>query len=137
MTTSSPTTRPATIGEPELARWLDAYGAAWEGRDSDAAVGLFTDDADYHWGPFDVLHGRAEIAQRWSAATSNQRDIHFEHAPLAIADELAFAHWRCTLKRLSTGMHCELDGILVLRFDEHGLCTQLREWWLAREERAS
>ena len=137
MTTTTHTTRAAALTEAALARWLDAYGAAWEHRDDAAAVCLFTDDADYHWGPFDALHGRAQIAARWATATSNQRDIHFEHTPLAIAGDLAFAHWRCTLERISTGMQCELDGILVLRFDEHGLCTQLREWWLATEERAS
>lgn len=126
-----------TVTEGQLARWLDAYGRAWEAQDGDRAARLFAAGADYHWGPFDTpLHGRQEIAQRWSAATSDQRDIHFEHTPLAIAGDLAFASWRTTFQRLSTGMLCELDGILVLRFAPDGLCSELREWWLAKERPA-
>lgn len=114
-----------------LERWLDAYGAAWEARDGDAAAELFADEARYHWGPFEPpLEGRTAIAERWSAATSGQRDIHFEHTPLGIADGLAFVHWRSSFVRLATLEDVTLDGIFVLRFEADGLCSELREWWL-------
>lgn len=124
---------PAAVAESRLARWLDRYGAAWEARDGEAAAELFTAGAVYHWGPFDVLHGVAAVTRRWAAATADQRDISFEHAPLGLAGGLAYAHWRCRFRRRSTGLRCELDGVFVLRFDEDGRCSELREWWLQRE----
>ncbi len=116
-----------------LAGWLDAYGFAWEARDGDAAARLFSARTAYHWGPFETpLEGRVAIAQRWTAATSDQQNIRFEHTPLAITGDYAFARWRTAFARRGGGARRELDGVFVLRFDEHGMCSELREWWLER-----
>lgn len=120
------------LAEDAVAAWLDAYGAAWEDRDGEAAARLFSEDAVYHWGPFETLDRRAAIAQRWAAATRDQREIRFEHTPLGTYGEQAFAHWRTTLTRASTADGVELDGIFVLRFGADGKCAELSEWWRDR-----
>jgi hypothetical protein len=128
---ASETTRPLTLDW--LAGWLDAYGFAWEARDGDAAARLFSAHAAYHWGPFETpLEGRVAITQRWTAATSDQQDIRFEHTPLAITADYAFARWRTAFTRRGGDTRTQLDGGFVLRFDEHGMCSELREWWLER-----
>lgn len=124
----------STLTADQVVGWLDAYGRAWETRDGDAAAALFGDRARYEWGPFaPPLQGRAAIALRWAAATCDQRDIRFGHQLLAISGGHAFVHWRATFERLSTGARTELDGVFVLHFSEHGMCTELREWWLERK----
>jgi ketosteroid isomerase-like protein len=65
-------------------RWLDAYGAAWEGRDPETAAALFTEDAEYCWTPFqEPKRGPAEIAGAWGGATSRQGEVQFRHTILA------------------------------------------------------
>ena len=57
-------------------RWLQAYGQAWEARDSAAAVRLFSKNAAYHWTPFDPPYvGRAEIAAALEATRWNVTEV--------------------------------------------------------------
>ena len=115
--------------------WLRRYGAAWEARDGEAAASLFADEAEYCWGPHDPpLTGRDAIRDRWSEATSDQRDVTFRHEILGIDGDRAFVRWQSSFVRRSTRAQVELDGIFVLDFGhDERLCRRLQEWWLARE----
>jgi hypothetical protein len=52
--------------------------------------------------------------------------------PLAVAGERGVANWRVSFD--SDDGRIELDGILVLDFDERGRCTLHREWYEQRED---
>jgi len=118
----------------DLALWLERYGKAWVDRDPDAALGLFSADARYHETPFDPpALGLAGIRQYWQRVPETQRDIRFEATPLAIAGEDCIARWHAAFTRIATGARIELDGVFVLRFDDRGMCKELREWWHRRE----
>jgi hypothetical protein len=124
------------ITEADLDEWVNRYGAAWTQRDPAAAEVLFSPTATYYETPFDQpLTGRAAIREYWSHVPKSQRDITFSSSRLAIAGVVAIAHWRAAFTRIETGKRVELDGIFLLRFDETGLCTELREWWHLRELR--
>lgn len=129
---------PASVTRKQLDDWLRRYGAAWEGRDGDAAAGLFTAEGVYRWGPLDPpLVGRKAIRDRWLEATSDQEQIRFRSEVLGTDGDRGFARWWSTFVRRSTGMRVELDGVFVLDFGEDGLCEQLQEWWLGRETPSS
>jgi len=115
-----------------LSAWLEAYGAAWEGKDPEAAQALFTENATYRKTPYDEpFRGRSGIRAYWSEVTADQRDIDFNFDVLSAAGTTGIAHWTSRFSLISSGKPVELNGIFVLEF-EGELCASLREWWHAR-----
>jgi nuclear transport factor 2 (NTF2) superfamily protein len=122
------------VTRDKLDTWLRAYGAAWEARDGEAAAALFAEDGVYRWGPRAApLRGRAAIRARWEEATNDQRDVAFRHEVLGIDGARGFVRWWSDFTESTGGSRFELDGVFVLDFADDGLCTQLQEWWDARE----
>lgn len=114
-------------------RWLDAYGAAWEARDSDAFAAVFTEDATYQWTPFEEpKHGRQEIGDAFWDAVEGQRNIHFRYRVLSVSGDLGVCRWWCEFERVS-GVHVALDGIFVCQLTTDELCCQFQEWWHRQE----
>jgi hypothetical protein len=118
----------------ELDGWLDAYGRAWERQDTDAFVGLFTEDALYFWGPWgEPLRGHAEIRAKTDEKVGEQEDIHFGHDVLAITpDERGIARWWVSLRVKGEGAIEENEGIFLVTLAADGRCTDFREWWNSR-----
>jgi len=120
--------------EEMLRSWLDTYGRAWETRDPEAVVALFTEDGAYQETPFDEpMRGRPAIAAYWSRATGPHTDVHFDYELLALDRNQGIAHWRCSVVRVPAKVSLKLDGIFVLQFDSEGRCKSLREWWHRQE----
>ena len=118
------TTAPAPAAVDE---WLRAYGAAWAAHDGAAAAAIFTDDAAYHWGPFEPpLRGTDAIRARWEQATADQGEVRFEAEPLARDGARVVARWRVEM----AGPDVALDGIFVLDFAADGRCARLQERWM-------
>ncbi len=63
---------------------LSQYKTAWEKRDPDLAVELFTANATYQEDPFDgrPLRGRKEIYAYWEEIPRYQRNISFTYGPI-------------------------------------------------------
>jgi hypothetical protein len=118
----------------ELDRWLDAYGRAWERKDTDAFTGCFADGALYAWGPWsEPLRGRDEIAARFVGAVATQQDIRFGHEPLAVTpDGRGIARWWVSTTDPATGDVGENEGIFLVTLGGDGLCSEFREWWNSR-----
>jgi ketosteroid isomerase-like protein len=119
-------------------RWLDAYGAAWQDGDAEAAMALFAMDAEYYENPFDdPMVGKDAIHRYWSdGAGESQRDVRFVHEAIAVVESTGLAHWQAAFVRIPSGNHVELDGFLMAEFDASGRCAVFREWWHRREEGA-
>jgi hypothetical protein len=117
-----------------LDSWLGAYKRAWEERDPEAAVDLFTADATYHETPFDEpLRDREGILNYWSEVPRTQEGIEFSYEVLATTEAGGVAHWRSEFTSLPSRSAVDLDGILLVRLDAEGKCTEFREWWHKRE----
>lgn len=110
--------------------WLARYEQAWELRDAERAVALFTPDARYHEMPFEApKNGSAGIREYWATVTADQRDVDFRANVIAINGTTGVARWSASLRSASSGARVELDGVFVLTFDASGRCSELREWW--------
>jgi len=122
----------------ELDDWLDTYGRAWEGKDSDAFIGCFAPDALYAWGPWDEpLRGRGAIRERFERATARQEAVRFGHEPLAITpNERGIARWWVSMTIPADGTVEEDEGIFLVSLDADGRCTEFREWWNGRSRPA-
>lgn len=117
-----------------LAEWFDAYGQAWETKDSEAVTKLFTEDATYHEKPFDEpLRGGEGISVYWSDIPETQDEIRFSYDILALSENRGIAHWQAELVKIRSGKRIKLGGAFLLEFDAAGLCSKLREWWHSRE----
>jgi uncharacterized protein (TIGR02246 family) len=110
--------------------WLIAYGRAWQNRDPQAAARLYTDDGTYQVTPFlEPLRGRQAILEYWNEVAHTEEQIAFQHQILVTTGEIGIAHWQVSFVRTPPGLPTKLDGIFLIRLNEAGLCTSLREWW--------
>ena len=113
--------------------WLDGYKRAWEERDPELAVALFTEDASYRETPFDApFEGRAAIRDYWAKAVSGQRDVTFTYEPIACAGDEGVCRWHAAFTGAAGGEQIDLDGIFRCRFESAGQVSRLEEWWHIR-----
>ena len=118
----------------QLKDWLRAYGAAWESRDAKAASRLFAGDASYYETPFGPpARGRNGVEEYWIAATRRQSNVSFSWEVLDLSDDVGIVRWWAKFNRTRPKSVVELDGVLLLEFNDEGLCRTLREWWHKKE----
>jgi len=118
------------LSREQLDAWLKNYGAAWEARNADQAVTLFTADATYQDNPYDPAHqGHAGIHAYWAGVTKDQRNVKFGYEVIAVSGTTGIAHWTAEFDVEPTKAHLSLNGVFVLEFSADGKCRQLREWW--------
>jgi uncharacterized protein (TIGR02246 family) len=119
-----------SVDETESRKWLEGYRQAWETRDPEAAAALFSKDARYYETPFVApAQGRDGVRNYWANATRNQSDITFSYNIVSVSGDRCIARWSATFTRVSSGVTASLDGIFLLKFNNEGLCRELREWW--------
>jgi hypothetical protein len=114
---------------------MDAYGAAWISNDPDEVRALFASDASYSVNPFEPPWvGREEIVAQWTADPRRQEEVAFDHTALAAEGETGIAAWRVSfVSTQQERARVEMDGVLLLRFDDDGKCVDHREWFFKRE----
>jgi hypothetical protein len=111
-----------------LADWLDSYARAWEERDPEAVVPLFSEHALYHSHRFGDPHvGRQGIAEYWRTATDPQENVRVRFGEPVVDGPRVAVEWWTTAT--SDGEPRTVAGCLFLRFDSGGLCEELRECW--------
>jgi nuclear transport factor 2 (NTF2) superfamily protein len=114
---------------PEAAQqWVDAYGHAWRSKDAARAAALFSSAGVYRSHPFRPPHvGRDAIRAYWERATARQRDLNLRFGrPIVDGPHVAVEWWA---EGAEDDGDFTLPGCLVLRFDDDGLCEELREYW--------
>ena len=117
-----------------VTEWIDGYRAAWETRDPDAAAALFTEDASYRDTPYsEPPLGRDGVRDYWAGVTATQEDVAFLSGTPVVEGDRAAVEWWVTM--LNGGAEVTLAGEFLLRFDENGLCRELREYWHYSEGR--
>lgn len=112
--------------------WLEGYRKAWEEADTDGAVALFSEDAQYRSNIFQEPHrGHAGIDDYWSGVTSVQSEVSvLMGKPFVDGDRVAAEFWT---RMAIEGKPMTLAGCLLLEFDDAGLCRRLREYFTAME----
>jgi ketosteroid isomerase-like protein len=115
--------------------WFHAYERAWVTADSAAAAALFADDGVYCW---DLLEppavGRAAIKRYWDGETARQSEVEVQFGREIASDggRIAVEFWT---RMREHGQEVTLYGCMLLRFDDLGLCRELREYWLTKPGR--
>jgi hypothetical protein len=114
--------------------WIAAYGQAWVGRDPEAVVRLFTEDATYRSSPFRSPHVGADgIRDYWTRATSTQEELDLRFGNPVVDGRRAVVEWWAVMR--DDGAWITLPGSLLLRFAPDGRCEELREYWHVEDGR--
>lgn len=107
-----------------FARWLTAYGDAWEAGDAPAMGSLFVVGATLQPEPFvPLIRGRRAIRNYLAELIEQTGRVSFGAEVLGASRAYGVAHWR------ASGTAGTLDGVLVCALDARGRCESLRQWW--------
>ena len=114
--------------------WADGWAAAWPGRDTDAILALYGEDAVYRSHPFREPHlGRAGVRDYVEAAFASEEAIECRFGePIAAGERASVEYWAVMVE---DGRHVTLAGTAVLRFRPDGLCAEHRDYWSLDEGR--
>jgi ketosteroid isomerase-like protein len=106
------------VSEAEAVAWLERYRNAWIGRDTEAVLRLFTDDATYREARFvPALVGHHAIRTYWDTrVVEGQRDNAFDFELFAVRGAQAFTHWTAHFTWLPISGIMELDGTARISF---------------------
>lgn len=119
---------------------LDKYKDAWEKRDPDLAVTMFTPDASYREDPFDKrpMRGLSEIREYWAQVPRLQKSISFKHGPVFHLEGSSVwgAEWEARYTKIGSGKQNQLRGVLFCEMKGRRV-RRFWEYWHIRGGNAS
>ncbi len=127
----------------DVQRWLDRYVHAWQTYDADEIRGLFSEDAEYRYHPWDEPErGRETIVEDWlhPAGGQQQRDEpgtwEGRYEAYAVDGDRAVAIGETTYYTDATRseIHRRYANNWLLRFDADGRCTEFVEYYMLRKK---
>jgi limonene-1,2-epoxide hydrolase len=124
---------PAPTPDPGLARIMGVYGRAWETRDADLVLSVFTEDATYQENPFSKpMAGHAAIRHYWEEATGPHREVQFHWEYASALGREHCIEWACTFTRGDVRGQIELRGVMFLELRGEKI-FRFREYWVRRQ----
>lgn len=112
---------------------LETYGKAWETKDPNLIVTIFTEDATYHekiMGP--SMRGRKSIKRYWrNRVVAGQDNIEFKVLNFYIDGNVVIAEWEAYFDILKTSTRKHMKEIAILVFKGNKI-KSLREYWSSR-----
>ncbi len=125
------------MDERTVAAWLDGYSRAWERNDPAEIGGLFSEDAVYHYDPFDEpVRGREAIVASWLEDPDPPGTYEGRYRPVLVSGDRAVANGSSRYFHADGSLDKEYDNVFLLRFDAAGRCAEYREWYMRRPEAA-
>ena len=118
-----------------VAAWLQRYVDAWKSYDREAITGLFGEEAEYRYHPYDEpVVGRSAIVDSWldDLDEPGTYDAHYE--PVAIEGDVAVARGTSTYFDDSGKVEKIYDNLYLMAFDEDGRCIDFTEWFMKRPD---
>jgi hypothetical protein len=116
-----------------VARWLDAYVAAWKSYDREAIGDLFSDDAEYRGHPYDdPVRGREAIVDSWLEDPDTPGTYDARYEPVAVEGDVAVATGSSTYYAADGSIEKVFDNCSVIRFAPDGRCREYTEWYMRR-----
>jgi ketosteroid isomerase-like protein len=106
---------------------LAAWKLAWEARDVDAFMALFTEDADLRPDPFEEgVAGELAVRDHWNRFAASTVNTEFDAERSWVKDRTVLAAWHgaSTLRR--TAERVRHRGFMVLDLDGSGRIKRLR-----------
>ena len=119
-------------------RWLDDYVKAWETYDEDVIGGLFSEDAEYRWHPWDegseMAVGRSAIVAAWLDDRDEPGSWSAEYRPFAVEGDDAVAVGVSRYVSEDGSLDREYHNVFLCRFDGEGRCREFTELFMRRPD---
>lgn len=116
-------------GQDLLAR----FKHAWEGRDPEAMLELYGDDAEYRVDPFmEPMTGLVAIREHWNGVVAAQDHVEFDAERVWTSGRTVLASWHVALTERATADRVRIRGFSTMELDDHGRIMRLREWPVRR-----
>ena len=111
----------------QVSAWVRLYERAWRTAGTDALREVFTEDAVYSQGPYEVpRRGMAEIAQMWEATRDGPGEVfRMTHEVVAVDGDTAVVRVEVFY---GEPVHQEYRDLWVMRFAADGRCSAYEEW---------
>ena len=112
---------------------IKIYGEAWDGRDANKILTIFTEDATYFDPRETIAEGHDGIRAYWEMKVlKNQKDIHFTLLNLWADGDEIIAEWNAKFIDIERSLHIDMTevAIFTVRGDKF---SSLREYyWSAK-----
>ena len=106
---------------------------AWEERDPDAMLELFSDGADYRIDPFvEPMIGLIAIREHWNGVVAAQDHIEFDAERVWVSGRTVLGSWHVALTERASAERVRIRGFSTMEMDEHGRIARMREWPVRR-----
>jgi hypothetical protein len=122
------------MNKQQFSQWLNKLGKAWKERNPQAIPALFAENFKYYETPFEKPYtDKAGLIKLWQDVPKSQKDISFNFEIIMVKNNNCIARWQATFTRIKENKKAYLDGIFFISLNKEGLCTLLRQWWMAKE----
>jgi hypothetical protein len=123
------------VDERAVAAWLDGYSQAWGTYDPTQIGALFSEDAEYHYDPFQQpVRGRDAIVADWLKDRDEAGTFEGRYRPVLVAGDRAVARGYSRYFDTNGAVRDEYDNLFLLRFDADGRCAEYREWYMRKPQ---
>lgn len=123
----------ATLTQGDAQDLLERYKRAWEKRDPDVALALFSDHAELRLDPFEEpAHGANEIHAIWNDIAATQDHVEFDAERVWAVGRTVLASWHAAFTRRSNAERVRIRGFFTFELDESGLIERAKQWSQAR-----
>lgn len=127
------------VDHADVETFFELYKRAWEQRDVELAVTLFTQDVDYRERWFgQPFEGHKSLRSYWQHRVfEHQRDIRYSFKIWGVRREEAMVSWRASYLWLPINAVLELEGMLLVGFSHrangHLVANKFLEWFDSQE----
>ncbi len=105
------------------------FKQAWEGRDPDAMLELYGQDAEYRIDPFmEPMVGLNAIREHWNGVVATQDHIEFDAERVWASGRTVLGSWHAALTDRATADRIRVRGFTTMELDDQGRIVRMREW---------
>jgi SnoaL-like domain len=121
----------------DVQSWLDRYVEAWHSYDRAQIGGLFSEDAEYRFYPYEeARRGREAIVDGWFEGKDEPGTWEAQYSPFAINGQRAVATGRSSYRDDPQGeIKRVYHNCFLMRFDDDGRCAEFTEWFMQEPEK--
>ncbi len=113
----------------EAKKLIEIYGKAWETKDPDLIITIFTDEATYHDPKEPKNIGRDAIKKYWEfKVVGEQDDIKFNLKHVWVSGETVIAEWNATFKDIKRKLFIDMDEVAIFTVKDKKF-SSLREYY--------
>lgn len=109
------------------------FKQAWEKRDADAMLELFSDDAEYRLDPFmQPLSGANAIREHWNGVVATQAHIEFDAERVWVSGRTVLGSWHAAITQGASGDRVRVRGFSTMELAADGRIVRMRDWPVTR-----